>query len=187
MDNFFSSVTLHQKLLSQNTTACCTVRPNRKGLPPNMKKKKKGELPTSWMTKDNKMVACSWQDSGRVNLLSTIGDNGTKRTTIKSKQGDRIAEKPFLQKEYNKSMGSVDDFDQFSASYPFGRCNKKWYRVSWHFIIEIAPLNSKICHDINNNTKMTNVKCRREVIKRLQNNAPIVQKRNKVDVLSVGR
>ena len=190
MDNFFSGVPLYQKLLSQNTGACGTVHPNRKGLPSNMKKikKKKGELPTFWISEDNKMIACSWQDSGRVNLLSTIGDTSTRQTTIRSKQGDRTVEKPSLQKEYNKFMGGVDRFDQFCASYPFGKRNKKWYQVLWYFIIEIALVNSWICYEIQNNAKMTPVKFRKEVIKGLlQNYVPKVQKRNKVDVLSSSR
>ena len=111
-----------------------------------------------------------------VNLLPTIGDTGTMQTTIKSKQGDILVEKPSLQKEHNKFMGGVEHIHQFGAVYLFGRHNKKWYHVSWHFIIEVAQVNSKICYDINNNTKATQVKSKKEVIKGLlQNYVPNVQ------------
>ena len=122
------------------------------------------------------MIVCSCQDSGRLNLLSSIVDNSTKQITIKSKQGYRFVEKPSLQMECNIFMCGVDHLDQFCASYPFGRRNKKWPKVLWYFIIEIAPVNSKICHDINNNKKMTQVKFRKEAIRGiLQNYVPNVQ------------
>ncbi|KAK7021740.1 hypothetical protein SK128_006335, partial [Halocaridina rubra] len=59
-------------------------------------------------------------DSGKVNMLSTVGDTDT----VKSKKDDKVADKPSLQEDYNNFMAGVDLFDQLCASYPFNRQNK---------------------------------------------------------------
>ena len=75
MDNFYLSVQLFEDLMQQDTGACGTVRPNRKGLFKDMKqtKLKKGDLPKMWLTEDKTLLSFTWQDTGKVNMLSTIG------------------------------------------------------------------------------------------------------------------
>ncbi|XP_068225149.1 piggyBac transposable element-derived protein 4-like [Palaemon carinicauda] len=131
IDSFFSGVPLFQKLRSKGTGACGTVPPNRKYLPSQMKKvkPKKGQLPIMWKSKDEELVAVVWQDSGRVNILSSVGDTGTVKKSIQSKKGVREVDKPSLQAQYNKYMGGVDLFDQFCSTYPFNHRSKKWYQT----------------------------------------------------------
>ncbi|XP_076034197.1 uncharacterized protein LOC143020994 isoform X3 [Oratosquilla oratoria] len=182
MDNFFSGVQLFQKLLKRKTGACGTVCPNRRGLPSEMKKikKKNGEAPTFWRSQDRSMIAYSWQDSGRFNMLSTVGDTSTIQTSIRSKEGDRVVDKPSLQKQYNRFVGGVDLFDQLCASYPFNHRSKKWYHSIWHFIIEIALINSSICYNIQNKKSMSQVFFRQKIINGLlEGISPTVRKRRR--------
>ncbi|XP_068221401.1 piggyBac transposable element-derived protein 4-like [Palaemon carinicauda] len=182
MDSFFSGVPLFQKLRSKGTGACGTVRPNRKYLPSQMKKvkPKKGQLPIMWKSKDEELVAVVWQDSGRVNILSSVGDTGTVKKSIQSKKGVREVDKPSLQAQYNKYMGGVDLFDQFCSTYPFNHRSKKWYQTLWHFVIEVALVNSKISYNLQNRKKLTQVVFRQEVIKGLLEGYNTKPRRNNV-------
>ena len=51
---------------------------------------------------------------------------------------------------YNKHMGGVDKFDQLCGSYNFNRRSKKWYQILWHFVIEVALVNGRICYNAAN-------------------------------------
>lgn len=167
MDNFYSSVNLFLELKNRGFGACGTVRANRKNLPLEIKylKKKKGDLPDIWIEEEYKMLACSWQDTGRVNMLSTVGDAGVTEVDVKSKKGTRKVIKPNVQVLYNKNMGGVDLFDQYCSTYPYGRKSMKWYQTIWHFLIEVALVNGCISYNfVNPNNTVTHKKFREIVI-----------------------
>lgn len=166
VDNFYSSVGLFDALRLNNIGACGTVRANRKGLPMEMRrmKIKRGELPVIWHNDDKTMLACTWQNTGKVNMLSTVGDYGTKEGTIRSKKGDRKVDKPSVQVLCNKYMGGVNLFYQLCSTYPFNRRSRKWYQALWHFIIEVALINSHICYNIQNPTKKLNQRAFRKKV-----------------------
>ena len=130
-----------------------------------MQKQKRGDLPITYIDDESSMLACTWQDTGRVNMLSTIGDTGIKKVVVKSKKGNRDVSKPSVQVQYNKYMGGVDRFDQFCSTYPFDRKNMRWYICVWYFIIETALVNSRICYNIQNPTKkLSQIFFRKKVI-----------------------
>ena len=158
MDNFFSGVQLFDDLRADNIGACGTVRANRKDLPSQMKtyKGKKGDVPKMWLRTDNKLIACAWQDTGKVNMISSVGNSGITKVDVRSKSGIRQVLKPNIQVEYNKFMGGVDLFDQLCSTYPFKRKNKKWHHVIWHFLVETALVNGYICYKIENPDKKVN-------------------------------
>lgn len=167
MDNFYSSVNLFNDLKLNGLGACGTVRANRKNLPIEMKtlKKKKGDPPTTWINNSKDMIACSWQDTGKVNMLSTVGDTGVKVTEVRSKTGRREVTKPNIQICYNKNMGGVDLFDKFCSTYPYGHKSMKWYQPLWHFIIEVGLVNGCIAYNMQDGVKpLTHKKFREEVI-----------------------
>ena len=136
MDNFYTSIPLYRSLRILDIGACGTVNLNRKYLPAEMKKLKlkQGDLPAVWIEK-KKMLSCTWQDIGRVNMLSTVGDTGITNKQVKStgKNNDgltpRYIDKPNCNVAYNKFMGGVDIFDQLSTTYKFLRRTNKWYHV----------------------------------------------------------
>lgn len=167
MDNFYTGVTLFHDMIELGLGACGTVRANRKHLPEEMKtlKKKKGELPHVWVTNDNTFISCTWQDTGKVNMLSTIGDSGVTEITVRSKSGQRNVIKPNIQVLYNKNMGGVDLFDQFCSTYPYGRRSMKWYQPVWHFIIEAGLINGCIAYNLQKDVKqLTHKQFRQQVI-----------------------
>ena len=100
-------------------------------------------------------------------MLSSIGKIKTVQKVIKSKEGDRVVQKPSYMHDYNQFMGGVDKFDQLCASYCFNRRNKKWYHVLWHFIIEVALVNARIVYNIQNKMMMSQVCFRQNVIEGL--------------------
>lgn len=173
-DNFFSSPSLFQFLRQNDIGACGTVRPNRRGMPteckPSICKLKKGEKPKFWLNKEEGMIACTWQDTGRVTLLSTVNDNDLTVVNVRTKNADngyRSVAKPKMVLEYNKRMNGVDRFDQLSSSYSYYHKNRKWYHVLWHFIVEAALVNGKIAYNMSRDTKMSAVQYRNCVIEGL--------------------
>lgn len=83
------------------------------------------------------------QDSGS-DIDSDLDEDYTLQLvhSKNSKEGIRMVTKPNLALEYNKFMGGVDKFDQFSSTYPYDRKFMMWYKVLWHFCIEAALINS---------------------------------------------
>lgn len=173
MDNFYSGVNLFDDMIGLGLGACGTVRGNRKNLPQEMKtiKKKKGDLPSVWVTKDKTMISCTWQDTGKVNMLSTVGDSGVSDVQVRSKTGNRAVVKPNIQIMYNSNMGGVDLFDQFCSTYPYGRKSMKWYQPLWHFLIEVGLVNGCISYNLQKDVKpLTHKKFREQVIDGLLSN-----------------
>ena len=130
-----------------------------------------GETPVVWQDEQQTIVECTGQDSGRVNMISTIGDTGITKVTCKNKRGARElyreVEKPNINLFYNKNMGGVDTFDRLCSSYPFDRRNYKWYHTLWHFIIEIALVNGRIVHNLQNpdkKDKLSAIRFREKVV-----------------------
>lgn len=84
-DNYFSSLPLVQKLKLENTLACGTIRPNRKGLPTEMcidKQMKRGEH-------DNKFLPggisfFKWMDNKAVHFISNF--HGSEVSICKQKR-----------------------------------------------------------------------------------------------------
>ena len=113
MDNYFSSIPLFEDLRDKGIGACATVKTNKKYLPKEMRnsklKLKKGEAPISWVNKDKSIIASTWQDSGRVNMISTVGDSGITKKTVNNKRGakerTREVQKPNINVMYNKKHG----------------------------------------------------------------------------------
>ncbi|XP_042224023.1 piggyBac transposable element-derived protein 4-like [Homarus americanus] len=164
MDNFYSSLQLYEYLRVKKIGACGTVRANRKGLPKEMKnmKPKRGALPTIWENANKTMLACTWQDTGKVNMLATVGNVGVTGVEVHAKTGLRTVKKPNIQVMYNKHMGGVDKFDQLCSTYPFERRHKKWYQTLWHFFVETALVNGCICYNIQNPLKKMSQRTFRE-------------------------
>ena len=76
---------------------------------------------------------------------------------------------PYVKKEYIENMGGVDKFDQFSNYYNFDHKSKyfRWYmKIFFHFI-EISINNSYILYKKVINSKITNLKFRKQLSKEL--------------------
>ncbi|KAJ8877633.1 hypothetical protein PR048_022088 [Dryococelus australis] len=119
---------------------------------------KKADKPKCWLNKAEGMIVCSWQDTGRVTLLSSVHDNKLTEVRTRAKQTENgyiIVCKPKMVLEYNRNMNGVDCFDQLSLSYCYYHKNRKWYHVLWHFMVEVALMNGKIAFNMSQDTKMS--------------------------------
>lgn len=147
-DNFFSSLELVEKLKSEATLACGTIRVNRKGLPKNLvddKKMKRGDC--DFRFSDTDIAFFKWCDKRIVNLVSNYHGSETcvvKRTDKNGSKSDVSC--PTVLKDYNQYMGGVDRADRLRALYPVDRkSNKWWHRIFWG-LMDIAFVNAYIIH-----------------------------------------
>ena len=135
-DNFFTSVALMERLLTMKTYACATLRLNRVGLPPEIRKcklKKKGQ---TMVRQKGNLVATVWYDKRQVATLSTNCNSSTPED----------GGKPAVIQTYNKWMGGVDLCDQNRSYYPTGRDSKKWWRYLFWYLIDLCILNAFILY-----------------------------------------
>ncbi|XP_064629271.1 piggyBac transposable element-derived protein 4-like [Lineus longissimus] len=151
MDNYFSSPDLYSVLKDKGIGACGTVRANRKGLPKNISKAqlplKQGDRPAFFSC--NQLTCTTWQDTARVNCLSSMHGNGVVNKEVRSKKdptGKRNVIKPALVNDYNQYMGGVDKFDQLSSYYCYPHKCQKWYQVVFNFARETALVNGFIAY-----------------------------------------
>ena len=67
-----------------------------------------------WKNSENTMLSCVWMDTGKVTMLSTVGDTGITQRRVRQKgaanQG-RLQNKPNVNIDYISHMGGVDVFD----------------------------------------------------------------------------
>jgi hypothetical protein len=114
------------------------------------------------------MKACTWQDNKRVNMLSTIHDNGVTHKQVRDKKeatGFRNVAKPDCVVQYNKYMGGVDLMDQLLQYYEYPHRSNKWYMPLYNRIRETAIVNRYILYQkVHNDKKMTHLKFREDLI-----------------------
>ena len=127
-DRYFTSPSLMECLHQHDTYACGTVMPNRRGLPPAMKKAKLKERGECIQKQKAPLVATEWRDKRQIHMLSTSQDPGV----------DEDSGAPHLVSRYNKGMGGVDKSDQLRSYYPVGRKSKTWWRYIPNFIINLC-------------------------------------------------
>jgi hypothetical protein len=120
VDNWYTSPILFKHLLEQQTGACGTVKPNRKGMPV-FEQVEKGQCSA---VHDDNLLALKWSDKRYVHMLTTVFTANQKDTgKIHFKTGEPII-KPECIIEYNNKMGAIDKADRHKASQ-FCRMRKK--------------------------------------------------------------
>lgn len=77
---------------------------------------KRNDLPVTWVNEDKSMLAVTFQDTGKVHMLSTVGNPGETEVQVQSKSGVRNVKKPNVIILYNKFMGGADKFDQLCST-----------------------------------------------------------------------
>lgn len=147
-DNYYSSPALFTELREKGFGACGTVRVNRRGVPPEIKKNlAKGEICS--VAIDETMVALKWADKRQVSMLSTVHDDSvlTKTRRTRHVQGGREeVRKPVMIEEYNKHMGGVDKSDQLLSYYGFAHRTVKWWRRAFFHLVDLAVVNAYIMY-----------------------------------------
>lgn len=144
-DNWYSSPTLFEFLINNQTGACGTVRENRKGMPKFPNKMKTGEC--SVFHTEN-IVAEKWQDKRSVCMLNTVYSHDFIETGKTDRTWGQIIKKPRSIIHYNKNMGLVDKADMQICFLDNTRKTLKWYKKFFFHILDIAILNSHILYNI---------------------------------------
>ncbi|XP_022247948.1 piggyBac transposable element-derived protein 4-like, partial [Limulus polyphemus] len=148
-DNFYTSPTLFDKLLSLGTYACGTCRKDRAHFPDMFPGKlKRGE---SQFFSCGSMTAVKWTDKKDVYALSTMHNATVKEVT--RRQGD-MTNKPQIILDYNKFMEVVDLNDQFLSFYSIPCKNVKWYKKLFFRLVDLSIVNSFILfNQVTKNSK----------------------------------
>jgi hypothetical protein len=140
-DNYYMSPVLCDKLLVHRTDSYGTVRQNRKDLPPDLMKQKlkPGEMVAF---RRGKILAISWQDKKRVNLLSSVHNATFGEVSTRGK----LVAKPKVVIDYNLTMGGVDRSDQCLTYYDCCRKTRIYYKKLFRHIVDQAVFNSHVLH-----------------------------------------
>ncbi|PNF43126.1 hypothetical protein B7P43_G18025 [Cryptotermes secundus] len=142
MDNFFSSPDLFDELMTKKITCCGTVRPNRKGLPDDFRRRqfrlRKGDIRVR--VRQN-MTALVWKDKRDVYMLTNMHSPPAEGNFC-GEHGN--ATKPAVVADYNKHMGYVDKADRMANSYGICRRTWKWTNKLFFHLLDLTILNSYI-------------------------------------------
>jgi len=153
MDNFFSSPELFGDLMKKQIYCCGTVRPNRRGMPqdirPKTTKLKRGDLQVRTRAD---LTALLWRDKRDVCMLTNI-HNAPAEGNFFNEGGKAI--KPQIVMDYNHHMGYVDKGDRMVNSYSIGHRTFKWMKKLFFHLLDLAILNSYILHSSCGGKKMS--------------------------------
>lgn len=147
-DNYFTSISLLERLKNEQTFACGTIRNNRKGMSQNHKKDldiKRGDFDHRFSTSG--IVIFKWKDNKVVYLASNYHGNETTTIQRTSKDGSKSNVMcPILVKDYNSFMGGVDHADRLQVLYCVDRKSKKWWlRIFWG-LLDIVFVNAYVVY-----------------------------------------
>ncbi|XP_008188519.1 piggyBac transposable element-derived protein 4-like [Acyrthosiphon pisum] len=153
-DNFYTSITLANELLSYDTHLVGTLRSNRVKLPEITKKKlSPGEI----IGKENSdgIIVAKWRDKRDVTMLSTKHNIDMIDTGKKNKKKESIV-KPKIIVDYNSGKAGIDLSDQLSSYSTAVRKSIRWYhKVATEILFGTAMVNALIVYNtINSDKKM---------------------------------
>ena len=178
-DNFYTSVKLARYLRGFRTHLVGTVRKNSKLFP---------EFWNQTVQPDENLklvdgfgiVACRWRIGTKRDLymLSTISD-GRDVEVANELPLVRPTTKPAMVVDYNKYKGGVDKFNQLRNYYSTGHHAKKWWKVMFFNLLDMAIANAHICHKLKYDTSHFNF--RKLLVRELFGNIDVRKKRSALD------
>uniref|UniRef100_A0A915ENP4 PiggyBac transposable element-derived protein domain-containing protein n=1 Tax=Ditylenchus dipsaci TaxID=166011 RepID=A0A915ENP4_9BILA len=136
-DNFFTSLSLARRLLSQKITLIGTVRHNRGEVPLSFIAKRVRESYSSvfgFQEKATLVSYCPKKGRNPVILLSTMHHN--------AKVSSSEQKKPEIVTDYNATKGGVDTLDQMVRTYSTKRKTCRWPMVIFYNMLDIAAVNA---------------------------------------------
>lgn len=150
-DNFFTTIPLMQKLLSQKTFGCGTIRQTRKHFPKHIlcadRELSHGQFDS---------VACGeisvykWKDRGvkSVSVVSNHHKFKEQTQVLRTNKTGNRENVPCPQSiaDYNRHMGGVDLFDQYHANYSVAWKSRRWWLKIFYYLLDAAIVNSYILY-----------------------------------------
>ena len=150
-DNYFTSYVLATSLINNGTELVGTVRANRRGFPDRLKNTKilerHGTSGDMRYERPDDIVFVQWLDKRVVTVLSTMHSatdfvEKTRKRKVNGVLQEITYRKPAAIDQYNCNMGGVDVFDQLALSYWILRRSKKFTKVLFYDLLEIATINA---------------------------------------------
>ncbi|KAF7684922.1 PiggyBac transposable element-derived protein 4, partial [Cucumispora dikerogammari] len=143
LDNYYNSFKLCEELIKTGVYCCGTMRSNR-GEPEEYRKLKHTIKKEEFIShQKNNIEICLWHDKKVVSFISSFMFFQRTPTNIPIK----IQEKPLPIKDYDKSMGGVDKYDQMVHSYFNERRSRKWTNKFFTYVINLCVHNSYILYN----------------------------------------
>ena len=157
VDNFFTSISLAESLLRNDTYLIGILRSNWAGSGHEVvrKKLKRGEVYGLQSNNGTKVIKS--KDKRDVLMISTKPSHSATlvETGITNKSNEPIM-KPQVIVDYNKGKQSIVLSDQLSAYYTCLRRSKKWYqKVAFEMIFEMSIVNAYLIYKENYDTSRT--------------------------------
>ncbi|KAJ8935846.1 hypothetical protein NQ314_012624 [Rhamnusium bicolor] len=145
MDNWFTSISLAEKLLTapHKLTVVGTLRKNKKEIPTEMAEiNKDRKLYTSMFAYNEKATLVSYKPKSTKHffLLSTMHETGTINETT---------HKPEIIHTYNSTKGAVDTFVQMCQNMNCNSKTKRWPMCIIYNLLNMACINSSVIYNHN--------------------------------------
>jgi len=136
-DNFFTSVSLAEELLTNHLTYVGTIRKNKQDIPPEMQPSPGREEQSSIFGFAGQVTLVSYVPKKRnaVLLLSTMHHDKAVESDTK---------KPEIITHYNAHKGGVDNMDHLVGTYSVKRKCNRWPMVLFFNLIDVAALAAYI-------------------------------------------
>ncbi|XP_055839580.1 piggyBac transposable element-derived protein 4-like [Episyrphus balteatus] len=149
-DNWFTSLSLVNKLKNKKLTYTGTIRKNRREVPSEFLPKKNREEYTSiFGFQENCTIVSYCQKKNRsVILLSSMHNDDA----IDSSTGDQ--RKPEMITDYNHTKIGVDMVDQLCQNYDVSRNTRRWPMVIFYDLLNISGINALCIYKSNNPEKV---------------------------------
>lgn len=145
-DNFFTSHSLAQFLLTKKLTLLGTMRKSRTELPTALMPKRRPEFESIFaFTADTTLVSYAPKKNKSVILLSTMHNTPEVFEDVPGS-------KPYMILDYNSTKGAVDAFDQQISIYSSHHKTRRWPMRLFYFILDAAALNSFVIWNMYNQT-----------------------------------
>ena len=144
VDNFFTTVSLAESLLQNDTYRIRTLRSNRVGSGYAVLRKKLKRDEFYWLHSSNDIKLIKWKDKRDVLIIFTKPSHPTTLVdTGKINQANERTMKPSIVLDYNKGKQGIDLSDQLSTYYTCLRRSKRWYlKVAFEIIFGMSIVNA---------------------------------------------
>lgn len=132
-DNWFSSVSLTERLLASNTTYVGTIRKNQRGLPPSLKSTVGRHQGDTSFAHNDKIILVSFWDKGNspVILIDSL-----------HRGNETVENKPSTVQFYNQTKSGVDILDKKIRSFSCKRKCRRWPVSVISNLVDIACINA---------------------------------------------
>ncbi|XP_057693608.1 piggyBac transposable element-derived protein 1-like [Corythoichthys intestinalis] len=138
-DNFFTSLSLAQRLRSRRTSILGTVNNFRREIPPSTRKSGQIEFTTRvFSTPEATLTVYAPKRNKTVHILSSMHSQVETEDTYK--------QKPNTVTQYNQAKCGVDVMDQMVREYAVRAQTRRWPIAVFANMIDMAALNAHIIH-----------------------------------------